>query len=142
MTRMIILIRFGLAVALTSCNPNSTSTDATALTQNKIETNLYNITELRIPNSATNISGVEMSLFTYVFDCTFECSKSDLESAWNNSEKLLEKAPLKGFGIVSNEPTQLIDDSWPSEKGTQFVNISITKLGEDQLRVDVLTTHE
>jgi hypothetical protein len=95
-----------------------------------------------MPETATNVSGSEMSLFTYVFDCAFECSQVDFEAAWKNAPKLVEKAAPKGFETVSEVPTELIDDSWPADKGTQFVTIAISRAGADRLRVEVRTTHE
>jgi hypothetical protein len=95
-----------------------------------------------MPKTATNVSGSEMSLFTYVFDCAFECSQVEFEAALKNAPKLVEETVLKGFDTVSEAPTELIADSWTEDKGTQFVNISISRAGADRLRVEVRTTHE
>lgn len=132
----------GLAVMLISCKPHSTSSSAGGMSPPEVKSKLLGITGLAVPDTSTHVSGVEASMFTYVFDCTFDCTLADLRGAWENSPKLVEKVPFSKLATSDKQPAKIFDEHWPANGGTQFVQISLAPLDEERVRVEIRTVHE
>lgn len=81
-------------------------------------------------------------MFTYVFDCQFDCTLADLKVAWGNAPKLVDQVPVTELASTEGLPSEVFEGKWPTGGGTQFVNIALGKIDEDRVRVEVRTTHE
>ena len=142
MSRFTIFLVAGMVVSLIACKSGSTSSASPSLTSDQVETKLLKITGLKVPETAINLSGTEMSLFTYVFDCTFDCPLTDLGESWQNAPRLAEQIRLDDLDLGDGGSLEVFKGSWIASGGTQFVNISLADAEGDQVRVEVRTTHE
>lgn len=142
MNRIATYLGAGFAMALVCCKSGSTAAGSAEMPRSEVETELMRITGLAIPGAATNVSGRGMSIFTYAFDCRFDCAMDDLVDAWKDAPNLLDKVPVESLVPGEEFPAEVFDGNWPAGGGTQFVNVALTKIDGEGVRVEVRTTHE
>ena len=140
--RFFLMLAYGFSVALPSCESRSGATSPVALERDEVEAKLQRITGLEIPDSATSVSGSEMSMFTHVFDCGFECAEEDLENVWKEAQGFVGKEAVGEWVPVDEGAVRRFGRSWSADGGTQFVEITLEKLEADRVRVEVRCTHE
>lgn len=134
------LLASGLAAAFVGCGKPSAS--KTGMPRHEIEANLLSITGLKIPATATRVSGEEMTAFTHLFDCSFECSLADLKQSWEESTKLMATRSSEALVPQPRGASPVFDGQWPSQGGTQFVSVRVFGLDAGDVRVEIRTTHE
>lgn len=116
MIRGLSLLAAGIAAVLAACGKPSTGT--AGMPWHDIEAKHLSITGLRIPATATGVSGIEMTVFTHVFDCSFECSLADLKHAWNEAPKLREVLAAEKLAPRPPAAPPVFEEDWLAQRGT------------------------